>query len=291
MWGPLHFNIPEAEFRVLAKQVKAIVFDLDDTLLDSRKQIPERALMGIRALQTRGVFVSICTARNCSAAQYYVDRIGINGVYSAGNGCQVVDGQTGDIIEARTMCDQDAVRLAQFCLERGASFSLSVGQDGYFGGHADPMVNHVRPDIEHKRLSAPGRDLKRLTDANVLYGQSVYKVAVHDDGFYDQLLCYVRKNIPGVQCLITSKEIINVFPAGCDKGTGILQIAKYMKIPPTCFCALGDFLTDVPMFEAVGLSVAMGNAEEAVRQRASAVTGPADENGIAEFLDAVFLAE
>lgn len=286
----MQFNIPEDRFRTHAKQICALVFDLDDTLLDSQKRIPERALAAIRTLQERGFFISICTARNCSASQYYADLIGIRGVYSAGNGCQVVDGQTGDVLEARSMCDRDAVLLARFCLEYGASFSLSVGKDGYFGGRVDPNNIRARPDIYHKRLLAPGHSMERLTDANVLYGKPVYKIAVHDEGIFDLLSHYIRKNTPDVQCLTTSKDIINIFPAGCDKGTGVSQIAKQMDIPPERICVFGDFLNDVPMFEAAGLSIAMGNAAEAVRQKASAVTRAADEDGIAEALEAVFLA-
>ena len=108
---PLQFNIPEAEFRSRAKRIKALVFDLDDTLLDSEKNIPERALAEIHVLQEMGFFVSICTARNCSAAQYYADQIGIKGVYSAVSGCQLVDGQTGKLLKSRSMCDRDAVCL------------------------------------------------------------------------------------------------------------------------------------------------------------------------------------
>ena len=86
-------------------------------------------------------------------------------------------------------------------------------------------------------------------------------------------------------------EIINIFPAGCDKGTGVLQIAKQMVIQPERICVFGDFLNDIPMFEAAGLSIAVGNAAEAVRKKASAVTRAADEDGIAEALETVFLTE
>ena len=284
----MRFNMPEEEFRIRARQVKAVVFDLDDTLLDSEKKISRRALSEIQALQNRGIFVSICTARNCSATQYYADLLQINGVYSAGNGCQVVDGQTGEVLEAHSMQDQDAVCLTRFCLDHGASFSLSVGHNGYFGGPVDPDDNHIRPDIYHKRFLSPGRTMKRLTDANVLYGQNVYKIAVHDEDFYDVLSRYIQENLPSIQCMITSKEVINIFPAGYSKGTGILQIADHTGIPPERFCVFGDFLNDIPMFEVSGLSVAMGNSIEAVQRKASAVAGTADEDGVAVFLSSVF---
>ena len=287
----VQFNIPEAEFRSRAKKIKALVFDLDDTLLDSEKNIPGRALAAIHALQGKGLFVTICTARNCSATQYYAERLGIQGVYSAVSGCQLVDGQTGKLLRSRFICDRDAVGLVTFCLERDVPFSLSVGQKGYVGGSLEPDGTYMKQRGSRKKIVDPVRSMEKLTDPEILYGQTVYKVVVHSEEFYDTLTQFLREQFPGVQCAVTSKGVINLFPAGSDKGRGILQIAEWTGIQTAGFCAFGDFSNDVPMFQACGLSVAMGNAEDAVRRKAAAVTEPADRNGIAEFLESVFLTQ
>ena len=288
---PIQFNIPEAEFRSRAKQIKALVFDLDDTLLDSEKNIPGRALAAIHALQEKGSFVTICTARNCSAAQYYARQLGIQGVYSAVSGCQMVDGRTGKLLRGRSICDRDAVRLITFCLEQDAPFSLSVGQEGYVGGPLEPDGAYMKLRSSRKKMVDPVRSMKKLTDPEILYGQTVYKVVVHSEKFYDMLSRFLREQLPGVQCAVTSKGVVNLFPAGSDKGMGVLQIAEWMGIQPAGFCAFGDFSNDVPMFQACGLSVAMGNAEDTVRRKAAAVTESADRGGIAEFLESVFLMQ
>lgn len=288
---PVQFNIPEAEFRSRAKRIKALAFDLDDTLLDSEKNIPGRALTAIHTLQKKGLFVTICTARNCSAAQYYAQQLGIQGVYSAVSGCQLVDGQTGELLRGRSICDRDAVRLIAFCLEQDAPFSLSVGQEGYVGGPLEPDGAYMKLRSSRKKMVDPVRSMKKLADPEILYGQTVYKVVVHSEDFHDTLSRFLREHLPGVQCTVTSKGVVNLFPAGSDKGVGVLQIAEWMGIQPAGFCAFGDFSNDVPMFQACGLSVAMGNAEDAVRRKAAAVTEPADRNGIAEFLESVFLTQ
>lgn len=288
---PLRFNIPEAEFRSRAKQTRALAFDLDDTLLDKDKNVPPRALQAIRTLQKKGIFVTICTARNCSAAQYYAELIGVQGVYSAVSGCQLVDGQTGEILKSRPMREQDAVNLVQFCLDHDAPFSLSAGHQGYLGGPIELDGEFMKLRSKRKKMIDPVHRMERLTDPKILYGKTIYKMVVHSESFYDLLTQFTRENIPGIQCVVTSKGIVNMFPAGCDKGTGVLQIAAHMGIGPEYFCTFGDFLNDIPMFRAAGLSVAVGNAAEPVQQAAAAVTQPANENGIALFLESVFLAE
>jgi hydroxymethylpyrimidine pyrophosphatase-like HAD family hydrolase len=51
----------------------------------------------------------------------------------------------------------------------------------------------------------------------------------------------------------------------------------------------GDYLNDIPMFDEAGFSVAMGNAGEDVKSRASLVTGTNDQDGVAEAVTTYFL--
>lgn len=290
---PIHFNIPEREFYSKARQTKAIIFDLDDTLLNSDKNISPRAMSAIRRLKAKGVFISICTARYYSVTHYYAEEIGIQGVYSAVNGCQIIDGRTGAILRSEPMAEQAAVQLARYCTGLNCPFNLSIGEDSFAGGSLDPDFMN-RGSKYRRKLSASGRTSKlmtRLPSPEYLWGKPVYKIVVHGSDYYGELSRYVRANLPALQCIITSKDIINIFPSGCDKGVGVQRIAEHMGIACERICTFGDFLTDVPMFEAAGLSVAMGNAEPAVQERACAVTGTMDEDGVAEILEDVFLAE
>jgi len=65
------------------------------------------------------------------------------------------------------------------------------------------------------------------------------------------------------------------------KGTGITEVAKHLNIPLTDTVAIGDNHNDTSMFNVAGLSVAMGNAEEEIKEMADVVTLTNDENGVA----------
>lgn len=49
--------------------------------------------------------------------------------------------------------------------------------------------------------------------------------------------------------------------------------------------AIGDNQNDLPMFEVVGTSIAMVNAETSVKSKAIYLTGDHDEEGVAEALN------
>ena len=48
---------------------------------------------------------------------------------------------------------------------------------------------------------------------------------------------------------------------------------------------IGDGANDVPMFEACGLSIAMGNSEEILMQSADHIVSSIDQGGFAEAAD------
>ena len=59
-------------------------------------------------------------------------------------------------------------------------------------------------------------------------------------------------------------------------------------IRPDEVVAIGDDVNDLPMLRAAGLSFAMGNAPDAVKASADAITAPNDEHGVVEALASVF---
>ena len=61
----------------------------------------------------------------------------------------------------------------------------------------------------------------------------------------------------------------------------MLTLAKRLNIAPEQVATIGDMPNDVMMFEKSGFSIAMGNASDAVKARANAVTDSNEENGFA----------
>ena len=55
--------------------------------------------------------------------------------------------------------------------------------------------------------------------------------------------------------------------------------------------AFGDDYADIGMLKLCGKGIAMGNAIDEVKEKADLVIGSNDEDGIAEYLAATFLAK
>ena len=73
-------------------------------------------------------------------------------------------------------------------------------------------------------------------------------------------------------------------PKGTNKGVGLRTICKDAGIDISEAIAFGDSYNDVFMLKEAGLGIAMGNAEDAVKDAADMVTDDCDHDGIAKAL-------
>lgn len=72
-----------------------------------------------------------------------------------------------------------------------------------------------------------------------------------------------------------------------DKGLGLRTAAEMMALDPRGIVAIGDSETDVPLFKAAGLSIAIGNAEMSLKRIATRVVAGRDGRGFKEAADLI----
>jgi len=88
----------------------------------------------------------------------------------------------------------------------------------------------------------------------------------------------------GLQMTNSSPVNIEVNPENVSKATGVAEVCQLLGIDMSEVVAVGDSLNDLAVIEAVGLGVAMGNAQEQVKEAADLVIGSNNEDGIAHLI-------
>ena len=66
----------------------------------------------------------------------------------------------------------------------------------------------------------------------------------------------------------------------CSKGLGIKETLKYLGIKKEESIGIGDDYGDIPMFEEVGLSIAVGNGKDEVKDKATYIAETIHEHGV-----------
>lgn len=90
---------------------------------------------------------------------------------------------------------------------------------------------------------------------------------------------------PGLTSQSSLPNYREVTRSGVDKGIALARICRVRGIDADDVVAIGDGPNDLALFDFAGISIAMANAPESVRARASMVTYSDDDDGVAAALE------
>jgi len=85
--------------------------------------------------------------------------------------------------------------------------------------------------------------------------------------------------------LSDSQYAFHINSSGINKGTGFSKIMEKYSILRDDVIAIGDSATDIPLFEVAKTSIALGNASDLVKSRATMTVSANAGDGVIEALD------
>ncbi|TQD26712.1 phosphoglycolate phosphatase [Methanolobus vulcani] len=89
---------------------------------------------------------------------------------------------------------------------------------------------------------------------------------------------------PNVE-IIDTHFAIHIKSKKINKGTGLLKMAELMGLETTDFVAIGDSVNDLEMLQEAGFAVAVGNADDFLKDIADYVSKASYGNGTVEAID------
>lgn len=258
-----------------------IAFDMDGTLLSSRKEVlpSSRAVLG--ELVDAGITVAICSGRAPVMIETHAAELASVRYAICGSGAILYDLAERHVMSRRPI-DAALVRRAdEVCGRYDVTLDAFSGEGFYYsacllGRAADYGMQDYVPLFD--RLGTPADDVW----APLLAGAPTEKVDVFfaDPADRDR----ARAELDGLPLVMTYSErsSLELSPLGVDKGVGLGELAGLLGVPMEATVAVGDADNDLPMLRAAGLAVAMGNANERARALADVVVADNDHDGCAE---------
>lgn len=244
---------------------KYFFFDVDGTLLlgpPGNQYIPESTKLALNKLREKGHFLAIATGRSHAMAQQIMRELGFENVVSdGGNGITV----NGKLLGIKPLNYGKCLKLIDECERKGFVWAFS-------------------PDNESRRLAPNNRfynmthDLYMRTDVieglNPRDYDKIYKVYVVCETPDEEQLESL-KELPWCRY---HKEYLYVEPD--NKSVGIRSMIDYLGGDYSDVVVFGDGKNDLSMFCDEWTSIAMGNAVDILKQKATYVTDDIDKDGI-----------
>jgi len=271
--------------------VRLVVCDLDSALLNSRKLISQANLKAIKAVRSRGIFVTVCTGRIPRMMEVYSRIMEIRGCFVAANGAIVVDTRNGGMPYAEYLNPKDAGRFLEFCRQEGFDH-VAAAVEGCYYVRGSERIKKFEQYNETARMEGLRQIQLRQFDSayDAVKNMRIYKILV--SGLSEDQMRKAEEFIRGLSfsyCTSSEPGLLDISAFGVDKGKGVQILAGIMGYEKEEICVIGDCRSDLPMFDAAGFSIAMGSADDEIKSRASVVTGANDEDGVAMALEKFFL--
>jgi Cof subfamily protein (haloacid dehalogenase superfamily) len=257
-----------------AAGIALVISDVDGTLVTGDKRLTAGTVAAVGRLRAAGIGFSIASARPPIGLRALVAQLGLDLPMGAFNGASVVRPDLSPI-EERTI-PEPAARAALDQL-------LSAGLDVWVFAEGawclrDPDGPYT--DLERRTIGAEPRV---VADLGTLMGAAAKIVGVSRDHAH-LAACEAQVGAALADRATVHRSqayYLDVTPPDLDKGRFVTWMSGHLGIPPERIATFGDAGNDRPMFARSGFSVAMGNAEEAVKASAHAVTDSNDADGFA----------
>nr|WP_084158051.1 Cof-type HAD-IIB family hydrolase [Bacillus manliponensis] len=285
--------------------LKLIALDMDGTLLSSDLKISKENLEAIKDAQEAGHTIMICSGRAKEDALNLLGEFNLSLPIGSSNGAIVyADGQ---VINARYLKKEKVYEVAKKIESIGFPYKLYTNE-GVYAPHnwkeqvmKSYQLNKHTLDVsvdEFERITAKQersnlityfKDIEEMMTNTDLHVSKFFILTFHKEQ-RKQLLQLLQQD---TEVMVTASASTNleVMDQYGHKENGLREMAHYFNIPMENTVAIGDNFNDVPMLKAAGLSIAMGNAEEEVKQLCNVVTTTNDEHGVAHAIYQYVLQE
>lgn len=258
----------------IAMGIKLIAIDIDGTLITPDKRITSRVRNILRYVENRGIMVSLVTGRLYPTCKRYSLELGLSGPCVIYQGAMIIDHKADKVLHELRIPRSKALEIIRYSREHNLALNLYMDQFTFYTEKPnrysvlDAQLNEVEMQVV--------KDLEEVVTNDPL------KLMFVDD---PEIISKLEEKFSGLDgeiiALTSLPQFLEIVNKNATKADALKWIADRFNIRREEVMAIGDSHNDIPMIEWAGIGVAMGNADEKVKNSADFVTLSNTEDGVA----------
>ncbi|WP_285429813.1 HAD family hydrolase [Pseudomonas sp. fls2-241-R2A-110] len=268
---------------VTPQSIRFLLSDMDGTLLLPDHSLSQRTIEAVRSLREAGVLFSLATGRPPKAMLQQIEALGVDLPTAAFNGGTLVN-PDGSVLVAHYLPATAALTaLALFADLPDIEVWVFSGGDWLLKDPHRPMVPREQHGLGYPPV---------VVESFEPYLERIDKIvaASNNAELLIELEAQLLPKVEGQAQVSRSQPIyLDVTAMQANKGAALATLAAFLGVSLEQTAAMGDGGNDPAMFHRAGLSIAMGQAEEAVKLQADVVTGANTEDGAAQAIERYIL--
>ena len=255
--------------------IALLVSDIDGTLVAPDKTLTPRASEAVSELGRAGVGFTLVSSRPPRGMAGLIRALDVRLPFAAFNGASLI-GPDMKLIRALRISEAAARQTLDFLAARGIA-AWVFADDAWF------VTDAGGERVEHERHTV-SFDPTVVTDFDAVIDRIDKIVGVSDD--HPALAAAeaaLSALLGGAASAVRSQTYyLDITHPRADKGLAVRDLAVATQVDLARTAVIGDMSNDVAMFKVAGFAIAMGQASDAVKAQAQAVTGPNTADGFAD---------
>lgn len=267
----------------IEKGIYKVVFsDIDGTLLSPEHKISDRTNQKIREMSNQGIPFVLVSARMPKGMREIRRELGSPRPMICYSGALVVDGK-GQPVYSVTISPKEAYEICRRIHELEPAISVNIYSNDEW--KVESLSNEwVMQEMAITNISAQEVDFTRK-DAY----HEVHKIlCMGESRQIDYIEAVLKEEYPDVRIYKSKDTYLEIMAMEASKSNAIRILERYYNVTKEQVVAFGDGHNDIDMLKYAGLGVAMGNADNLVREAADIVTDTNDNEGLWKTLDRIF---
>jgi Cof subfamily protein (haloacid dehalogenase superfamily) len=263
---------------------RLLVVDIDGTLVDKYGAISDEDRGAVAKAMALGVKVSLSTGRIVKACREIMEQLSLDGYHIFFDGALVSDPSESTEVYSQPIKSELVRQAVEF--SRANSIYLELYSMECFFAERENWSDEVHRKffrVEPTFVDFTGIwERERIIKAEiVVHNPEERRKAELFQGRFRGSLRFSIARSPAYPEI----DFINIIDPEVSKGEALKALASFLGVPIKQVIAVGDGLNDIPLLEAAGLAVAMGNAFPEVKEVADYVTLDVDHHGLAAAIE------
>ncbi|MEO8927545.1 MAG: Cof-type HAD-IIB family hydrolase, partial [Caulobacteraceae bacterium] len=256
---------------------------VDGALVTQDKVLTDRARAAAKALREAGIALAITSGRPPRGMKMLIEPLALETPVAGFNGGVLVRPDMS-VIESYTLDPAATKKALKLILDKGLDAWVYTPDEWLIRDKGAPHVTREAWTVKFE-----ARVVKDFGEKDL--AKVVKIVGVSDDlALVADCEAAAQKALGDTASAARSQPYyVDITHPLANKGAVVATLAGIMKIEPAQIATIGDQPNDVLMFVKSGFSIAMGNASDAVKAKASAVTASNEDEGFAKAMERFIL--
>ena len=263
--------------------IKMVGLDLDGTALAFGNHFTQRTKEAFKKARNQGVHIVIATGRAIGSLPEEIFEMEGLEFIATSNGAVIINRDTREVLYENYMSKEKVLEVRDLLKKENIHAEIFRSGRAYIGQEEYDLIVSGKKDTRSKEYVMLTRNpVPDIFDAMTEHAGYIENISVNyrDTEERDRVEPMLGA-IEGIT--LTSSFYLNNEMGGAttNKGDALTYLMNMLDIDKSELMCCGDSPNDIAMLRLAGLGVAMGNAEEEVKEIADVVTDTCMNDGVA----------